>query len=205
MVEAGRIQILDKSCTVKNHLTSWILPPWAHKLATCQEGQIARDSKKKANHYVKHVRFNDQNITLLKKGYWSDEKPAVSEVCLLSIKKNIRVYDYFTLHCLICIWLFSNISFIWKKKGFGLWKIFYIYIFWRRKEKKKRKKNNSKKIYLEWPTLHFSPLLLPQLLHFILNKTCKTPFIFSFVISFLYFYLLPFSFPSLLVMLTHIS
>ncbi len=80
MVEAGWIQILDKSCTVKNHLTSWILPPWAHKLATCQEGQIARDSKKKANHYVKHVRrFNDQNITLLKKEYWSDEKPAVSE------------------------------------------------------------------------------------------------------------------------------
>lgn len=72
MVEAGRIKILDKSWTVKNHLTSWILPPWAHKLATCQEGQIASDSKKKASH-VKHVRrFNDQNITLLKKEYWSD-------------------------------------------------------------------------------------------------------------------------------------
>ncbi len=84
MVEAGRIQILDQSWTVKNHLASWILPPWAHKWITCQEGQIARDGKKNGNHYDKHVRrFNDQNITLLKKEYWSDEKPAVSEVSFL--------------------------------------------------------------------------------------------------------------------------
>ncbi len=69
-------------------------------------------------------------------------KNLLSVRSLLSNKKNIRVYDYFTLHCLICIGLFSNISFSWKKKGFGLWKIFYIYIFWRRKEKK----NDSKKI-----------------------------------------------------------